>query len=172
VSFSAEGQPAFLVLRSLLRGTQIDIIVLNAQQVILTKRRSSPSGQSRGKHTLSGYVTDAATGEALVGANVFLRDIGAGMAANTYGFYSLTLPRGEYIVQYSYLGYASFASYVVLDDDVKNDVHLQSRSIEVDTVLILSKDLRRRRPQQRSAPFISIRKSSQQYLYCSESRIH
>jgi hypothetical protein len=138
VKYSAQGQPAFLVLRTILRNTQIEIIVLNARQVILTKRRSSPPGGSSGKHTLSGYVTDAATGEALVGANVYLGDIGAGMATNTYGFYSLTLPRGEYIVQYSYLGYASAASYIELDTDVKNDVHLQGRSIEVDTVLILS----------------------------------
>jgi len=63
VTFSAQGQPAFSVLRSILRGTQIEIIVLSSQQLVLIKRRTSAPGESGRKHTISGYVTDAATGK-------------------------------------------------------------------------------------------------------------
>ena len=138
VTFAAHGQPAFLVLRSILRGTQIEIIVLGTEQVVLIKRRISPPGESGKKHTISGYVTDAATGEALVGANVYLRDLNTGAATNAYGFYSLTLEPGDYLVQYSYMGYAASAAFFALDADTKYDAQLQSSSIEVDTVLVLS----------------------------------
>ena len=138
VTFSAESQPAFVVLRSILRGTQIEIIVLGTQQVILIKRKPPSPGEPGRKHTISGYVTDAATGEALVGANVYLKDFNTGTAANSYGFYSLTLEPGDYLIRYSYLGYATSVSFLELDTDIRNDVHLQSRSIEIDTVLVLS----------------------------------
>jgi hypothetical protein len=138
ITFSGQSQPAFLVLRSILRGTQIEIIVLGTQQVILFRRKAPSQGETGKKYTISGYVTDAATGEALVGANVTVRDLATGASANTYGFYSITLAGGEYLIQYSYMGYATSVSFVALDSDTKNDAHLQSRSIEVDTVLVLS----------------------------------
>ena len=43
-------------------------------------------------HTLSGYITDAATGETLIGATVWSESAGQGVASNVYGFYTLTLP--------------------------------------------------------------------------------
>ena len=138
VTFSTQGQPAFLVLRSILRGTQIEMIVLGTQQVVLVKRRTPSPGEQGKKHTISGYVTDAATGEALVGANVTIRDLSTGTAANAYGFYSLTLAPGDYLVQYSYMGYTASVFFVALDADTKYDALLQSSSIQVDTVLVLS----------------------------------
>ena len=47
------------------------------------------------KSTLSGYVRDAATGETLPGAAVVIKGTTTGAVANTYGFYSLTLPKGS-----------------------------------------------------------------------------
>ena len=44
------------------------------------------------KHTISGYVRDAASGEPLISANVYDSNSGAGAITNTFGFYSLTLP--------------------------------------------------------------------------------
>ena len=44
--------------------------------------------------TLSGHVQDAASGEQLIGATVWCEDTKQGVAANIYGFYSLTLLEG------------------------------------------------------------------------------
>ena len=43
------------------------------------------------KHSISGYVTDAASRETLIGATVYDRNSGHGCATNNYGYYSLTL---------------------------------------------------------------------------------
>jgi hypothetical protein len=54
------------------------------------------------KQALSGYLTDAASGEALIGANVVAEGTGLGDSTNAYGFYSLALPAGEYTVRFYY----------------------------------------------------------------------
>ncbi len=45
--------------------------------------------------TVSGYVSDAATGERLAGATVFLPEHKRGAACNDYGFFSLGVPPGK-----------------------------------------------------------------------------
>ena len=76
-------------------------------------------------HTLSGYITDVATGETLIGATVWSESAGQGVASNVYGFYTLTLPAGTYDVRVNYIGYAPQRFEVDLSsDDVKFNVEL------------------------------------------------
>lgn len=84
------------------------------------------SVQAQNKYTLSGYIKDASTGEDLIGANVILQnDPSTGTSTNVYGFYSITLPAGEYPVLFSYIGYADQVQQVVLNKDVRLDVSLK-----------------------------------------------
>jgi hypothetical protein len=62
-------------------------------------------GQEKHNHTLSGTITDAATGEELIGATIYVDELGSGTVSNVYGFYSLTLPANTYSVRISYVGY-------------------------------------------------------------------
>ena len=57
------------------------------------------------QYTLSGYIKDAKTGEALVGASVFIENNAKGTSTNVYGFYSITITSQLTIVRYSYIGY-------------------------------------------------------------------
>ena len=45
------------------------------------------------KYTLSGTITDGASGEKLLGVNVIVKGTQMGATTNAYGFYSLTLPK-------------------------------------------------------------------------------
>ena len=47
------------------------------------------------KLTVSGYVKDNKNGEGLIGASIFIKELFTGTTTNTYGFYSLTLPKGN-----------------------------------------------------------------------------
>ena len=47
--------------------------------------------------TLSGSIKDSETGELLIGASVFVEKLKQGISSNLYGFYSLTIPNGNYI---------------------------------------------------------------------------
>jgi len=64
---------------------------------------SSLSAQS--KFTLSGYVKDSLTGETLIGATITVNGLGKGVTSNQYGFYSITLPKGDYPVICTFVGY-------------------------------------------------------------------
>ena len=46
--------------------------------------------------TLSGYIKDAANGETLIGATAYITELQSGVLSNEYGFYSLTVPAGDY----------------------------------------------------------------------------
>ena len=48
------------------------------------------------KHTISGHIKDAETGEELIGATIFINELKTGGTTNVYGFYSLTIPEGKY----------------------------------------------------------------------------
>lgn len=56
---------------------------------------------------VSGKVTDAETGEALVGASVVIKGTYTGTATDTEGNYSLTVPSESSVLVFSYLGYSS-----------------------------------------------------------------
>lgn len=59
---------------------------------------------SRESVTVSGHITDKASGETLIGAGVLSGD--AGTVSNNYGFYTLTIPKGGKVsLEYSYVGY-------------------------------------------------------------------
>lgn len=76
------------------------------------------------RFTVSGYVTDSATGEALIGASVYVQEIGKGVPTNNYGYYSATLDQGTYTLVVRYIGYADLVRAVALDQDRKVDLKL------------------------------------------------
>lgn len=81
------------------------------------------------RYTISGYVRDSASGETLPGASVAVQDAGEGSVTNTYGFYSLSLPVGDYTLVYSFLGYGRVARQVRLDGNIRLNVQLQARVV-------------------------------------------
>ncbi|WP_375445983.1 carboxypeptidase-like regulatory domain-containing protein [uncultured Fibrella sp.] len=62
--------------------------------------------QSQSTITISGYVREAGSREALIGVNVYRTGSSVGTSTNTYGFYSLTLPAQDSLqLTYSIVGY-------------------------------------------------------------------
>lgn len=79
---------------------------------------------AQSKYTISGYIRDASNGEELIGATVFVNEIGTGSVTNAYGFYSITLPEGEYTIKYSYVSYETVIKTINLDNDLQINVDL------------------------------------------------
>ena len=77
--------------------------------------------------TVSGTLKDASNGEDLIGATVIVKEKpGTGAAANTYGFYSLTLPKGEYTLLFRYIGLEDLEQKITIDRDLRLDKELAS----------------------------------------------
>ncbi|HAA17528.1 MAG TPA: hypothetical protein DCP28_01660 [Cytophagales bacterium] len=91
------------------------------------------------KATLSGYIKDAETGEALVGASILvLNETGKGVVTNVYGFYSLTLPAGEYDFQVRYVGYTDQQFTLNLNQSITRNIDLAPAQTELAEVVITS----------------------------------
>ena len=88
------------------------------------------------KVTLSGTITDAATTETLIGASVYIKEIQAGTTTNEYGFYSLSVPKGTYTLQVSYVSFGTIEETVNLTANVKKNYSLTSSASELQEVVI------------------------------------
>lgn len=75
--------------------------------------------------TVSGTITDAATGETLIGATIKLQGKATfATISNAYGFYSITGPAGQYDFVVSYTGYRSFVQKITLNLPLKRNIEL------------------------------------------------
>ncbi|MEX8547307.1 MAG: TonB-dependent receptor [Mucilaginibacter sp.] len=87
--------------------------------------------------TLSGTVTDKADGKPIYGAAVSIPDLKTGTSTNTKGEYTLNrLPKGIYVVQISYLGYATVTQRVDFSKTSVLNVQLQVSAIESGEVVV------------------------------------
>ena len=82
------------------------------------------------KVTVSGYISDAKSGEMLIGAGVIYNNPDpkasiVGAVANNYGFYTLSLPAGERSITWSFLGYADQTETIDLRRDTVINIKLQ-----------------------------------------------
>jgi hypothetical protein len=87
--------------------------------------------------TLSGYITDAKTGERLIGVNVYLAGTNYGAVTNTYGFYSLNVPAKTYALKVSFIGYQTHSDSINLSQgSLVKDLALAESSETLDEVAV------------------------------------
>ncbi len=87
--------------------------------------------------TLSGTVTDKADGKPIYGAAVSIPDLKTGTATDAKGQYILNrVPKGIYVVQISYLGYATVTQRVDFSKTSVLNVQLQVSAIESGEVVV------------------------------------
>lgn len=96
-------------------------------------------GLAQDKFTLSGVVKDAANGEDLIGATVFVSDLKTGTQTNVYGFYSLTLPAGSYKVIYRYIGFTDVTKQITLTQNQSLNIELAESGTLLNEVVVSSK---------------------------------
>jgi hypothetical protein len=104
---------------------------------------------SQEKFTLSGTIAEEASGETLSGINVLIPEIQAGAITNEYGYYAITIPKGDYEIYYSSVGYSTIKETVSLSQNLVRNIALSISTEELDAV-ILKADLEKlniRKPQ-------------------------
>jgi hypothetical protein len=89
-------------------------------------------------YIISGTIKDKSTGEQLIGATIRIQELPQnGTATNSYGFYSLSAPEGEYTLLFSYIGYETVIQKVSLHQSIVMNMGLPSKS-ELKEVVISS----------------------------------
>ena len=94
---------------------------------------------SQQKFTVSGYIKDSISGETLIGANLSVKGLGKGVTSNQYGFFSLTIPKGNYAVTCSFVGYTSRQFDLYLDSNRQLEIMLLPRNFLVESVTVVGR---------------------------------
>ena len=89
-----------------------------------------------GLMTISGYVKDAESGEALIGATISVKELSSGTAANQYGFYSLSLKSSNYILEFRYMGYQTIQKTINLNKDITINIELIPEESKIEEVVV------------------------------------
>ncbi len=97
------------------------------------KNSSEPTNQ---KFTISGAITDANSNETLIGVNISIPELKTGVTTNEYGFYSITLPKGNYTLQITYIGFQNVDEEIQLSQNTKKSFKLKSVERELDEVIV------------------------------------
>ncbi|MDH5609281.1 MAG: TonB-dependent receptor [Cyclobacteriaceae bacterium] len=133
----------FQPLRSLysVRGLLDELRAINVQyeimygSVLLRNTRKNQKAEA----TLTGFVRDAESGEALIGATIQRKDSIAGTSSNSYGFYSLSFPIGTYVFVASYVGYQPVEFTVDLQSNIGKNLLLAPETTELEEVMVVSR---------------------------------
>ena len=93
-------------------------------------------GWTQEKFILSGTVSEAQSGETLIGVNILIPELKTGTITNEYGFYSISLPKGEYEISYSSIGFATETLKINLTENHRKNLLLDADSESLDEVVI------------------------------------
>ena len=96
---------------------------------------------------ISGFVSDSSSGEALIGANVFLQETGQGMATDINGYYIIQdIAPGNYTIMVSYIGFNMYKQNTRLNDDEskKVNINLVEQVVELTEIEVTAEKLQRK----------------------------
>ncbi len=92
--------------------------------------------------TISGTITDAESGETLIGATAAVPSVGLGTTSNPYGFYSLSVPANDSLTfVVSYVGFQPQQYSLYLTSDTTLNVKLGS-GVQLDEVVVKANSFR------------------------------
>ncbi len=91
-----------------------------------------------GTATLTGNVTDVKSGEAIVGASVFIENPKMGVSTDPFGHFSVTLPKGRHELKIKSIGMESTQRQIMLYGDGKLNIEVEEDIIPLKEVLVES----------------------------------
>lgn len=89
-----------------------------------------------GNATLSGHIRNGSTGENLIGASLIVAK--TGVMTDQFGYYTITLPKGKYEIEFKSLGMKTTKRVVMLNANGKLDVELFEEITALKEVVVTS----------------------------------
>lgn len=152
ISVTATDKPLSAVLETAFTGHPLQFSTLGKEIFIrydASKEKKQEAGpaanpaQNQEKHTISGTIKSAVTGETIIAATIRVLDTKYATSSNEYGFYSLTVPRGNYTITVNAIGSKSYSTKLDLQKNISLNVPLQDDLNELETVTITTSATKR-----------------------------
>ena len=105
----------------------------------------SASVSAQNTYKLIGTITDKSTGIGLPQATVYIKELKKGSIANANGEYELAgLPKGNYTLLFSYLGYQTATKKVSTSQQTRIDISLREQAEQISEVIVSAKTIARK----------------------------
>lgn len=140
IVYSAESKPLKEVLDYLSSSFTLSYEFLEGQ--VILKPASAEITKATQLATLSGFITDASNGEALIGATVSIHELNAGVTSNVFGFYSITIPTGTYTIDYSFVGFEKTSQSISLNQSISVNVPINPSPSVLKEIVVIGSDSR------------------------------
>ncbi|MEM7370575.1 MAG: TonB-dependent receptor [Bacteroidota bacterium] len=85
---------------------------------------------------ITGFLSDLASGESLIGSMVGLKELARGAFTNEFGYYSISVKPGRYTLVYAHIGYERVEKLIEIGSDIQADVALPPKSYNMPEVVI------------------------------------
>lgn len=92
--------------------------------------------QAQDKVTISGTIVNSQSNETLIGVSIYIPELQSGTTTNEYGFFSLSVPKGEYTLQISYMGFQTTEEKISLQQNLRKNVSLENSTQNLDEIVI------------------------------------
>jgi len=104
---------------------------------------------SQQRFTLSGTVVEASSNETMIGVTIAIPELKKGVTTNEYGFYSITLPEGEYELHVNYLGFQDQTRKISLTENTRLNFQMVEHTEQLEEVIVTDtrKKIEIRKPQ-------------------------
>jgi len=102
-------------------------------------------GLAEERGSVSGFAIDAADGEGLIGASVYLEELLVGGTTNNSGYYVIPdIPAGEYELICAYIGYQNYSKRIEIrpGEDVKVRIDLEVEVLEGEETVVRADSMR------------------------------
>jgi hypothetical protein len=110
----------------------------NKTQYLLLLLLTAFTAFSQEKVTLSGTIANKSNNETLIGVNIAIPEANFSATTNSYGFYSITLPKGEYTIIISYMGFNNMEERISLNVNTKKNFVMLENSNALQEVVVTS----------------------------------
>ena len=127
VSFVVKNKSVEEALKKLSKQFNLNYEIVE-KQIVLKKSTNKVNKPKIERYTISGFIKDKESGESLIGATILLKGTQIGTITNGYGYFSMTLPKGNYDIEFSYIGYIRERQHIELNKDIKINLDLQYNS--------------------------------------------
>src|SRR3954468_16519668 len=96
------------------------------------------NAHSQEKVTLSGTISNKSNTETLIGVTIYIPEAKVGITTNSYGFYTTTLPKGNYTIIISHLGFDNIEETITLAENTKKNFGMTENSKTLAEVVVTS----------------------------------
>ncbi|MDF2187176.1 TonB-dependent receptor [Paraflavitalea sp. CAU 1676] len=110
-----------------------------------------------GTVTIAGHIRNLKSGEPIVGATVSIPNTSIGTATDQYGYFSLTIPKGRYVLNIQGIGMKDTRRQVMLYTGGKLDVDMEERVVSLKEVIVSAQKVANVRNVQMGTERLTIR---------------